>query len=121
MTFFQKVLCVFQISKRKIFQITILNLKFEFCLFCVRCFYMFFLLFFSGFFFIETNCSQLVSLALQVNNFQKDFFAYHFKTKSWIKLSWHFDSKIVLTFCSIDRGKILKFDVEGQEFAIFEV
>ena len=36
--FFQKVLFVFQISKRKNFQTTILNLKFDFCLFCVRCF-----------------------------------------------------------------------------------
>ena len=34
-------------------------------------------------------------------------------------LDWYFVTKIVLTYCSIDREKLLKFEAEGQEFEIF--
>ena len=38
--------------------------------------------------------------------------------KNWAHFKkWYFVTKIVLTYCSSDREKLLKFEAEGREFA----
>ena len=34
-----------------------------------------------------------------------------------VRWKWYFVNKIVLTYCSSDRKKLLKFKAEGQEVA----
>ena len=35
----------------------------------------------------------------------------------WDLQKWYFVTKIVLTYCSSDQEKLLKFEAEGREFA----
>ena len=53
------------------------------------------------------NCNKIKNLSIWVIQLFYDF----------IIAQWYFVTKVVLTYCSSDREKNLKFEAKGKEFA----